>query len=94
MVLDMETMRAQHAAAEEMAASLMAIVDSYRGQCDAVPIAQMVGKLNALLRAHLAYERRPVSTFVIRAEEPTVTMGSAHDRDYAFCRPARLVGTR
>jgi len=77
LVLDMETMRAQHAAAEEMAASLMAIVASYRGHCDAVPIAQLVGKLNALLRAHLAYEDSVLYPALMRTGDPKVA-GLAH----------------
>lgn len=51
MELDIETMRRQHDAAEEMAANLMAAVACYRDQHDAMPIARLVGKLNALLRA-------------------------------------------
>ena len=73
----METMRRQHEAAEEMAASLMAAVASYRDQYDAVPIARLVGKLNALLRVHLAYEDSVLYPTLMRAGDPQVA-GLAH----------------
>jgi iron-sulfur cluster repair protein YtfE (RIC family) len=52
----LESLRRQHDAAEEMAANIVAIVGSYRDDYDAIPIARLIGKLNALLRVHFAYE--------------------------------------
>jgi iron-sulfur cluster repair protein YtfE (RIC family) len=52
----LESLRRQHDAAEEMAANIVAIVASYRDDYDAIPIARLIGKLNALLRVHFAYE--------------------------------------
>jgi iron-sulfur cluster repair protein YtfE (RIC family) len=51
-----ESLRQQHDAAEEMAAAIMLRIAAYRDEYDAVPIAGMIGKLNALLRVHFAYE--------------------------------------
>lgn len=67
-------MRRQHDAAEEMAASLLAIVASYRDQYDAVPIARLVGKLNALLRVHLAYEDTVLYPTLMRCGDAEVAM--------------------
>jgi iron-sulfur cluster repair protein YtfE (RIC family) len=53
---DLEILRWQHDAAEEMAANIVAIVGAYRDEYDAIPIARLIGKLNALLRVHFAYE--------------------------------------
>ena len=49
-------MRLQHEAAEDMAAGIMARVASYRDEYDALAIAVLLGKLNALLRVHFAFE--------------------------------------
>jgi iron-sulfur cluster repair protein YtfE (RIC family) len=43
-------------AAEDMAAAIMSLITSYRDEYDAIPIARQLGKLNTLLRVHLAYE--------------------------------------
>lgn len=51
-----ETLQHQHEAAEEMAAAIVAAVGAYRDEYDAIPIARQIGKLNALLRVHFAYE--------------------------------------
>jgi hypothetical protein len=51
-----ESLRLQHDAAEEMAAGIVSAVTCYRDEHDAIPIARMIGKLNALLRVHFAYE--------------------------------------
>ena len=51
-----ESLRQQHDAAEEMAATIMSHVASYRDQYDAIPIARLIGKLNFLLRVHFAFE--------------------------------------
>jgi iron-sulfur cluster repair protein YtfE (RIC family) len=51
-----DLLRQQHDAAEEMAAAIMSLVASYRDDYDAIPIARLIGKLNVLLRVHLAYE--------------------------------------
>ena len=51
-----ESLRLQHGAAEEMAAAIMSRIAGYRDEYDAIPIARMIGKLNALLRVHFAYE--------------------------------------
>ncbi|HEX8938438.1 MAG TPA: hemerythrin domain-containing protein [Sphingomicrobium sp.] len=51
-----ESLRQQHDAAEQMAASIMSRVSFYRDQYDAIPIARLIGKLNVLLRVHFAFE--------------------------------------
>lgn len=51
-----EALRRQHEAAEEMAAAIVATITAYRDEYDAIPIARQIGKLNALLRVHFAYE--------------------------------------
>jgi iron-sulfur cluster repair protein YtfE (RIC family) len=56
MTTRIQAMRRQHDEAENIAAEIMAIVGSYRDEYDAIPIARLIGKLNALLRVHLAYE--------------------------------------
>ena len=73
----METMRRQHGTAQDVAASLMAAVASYRDRYDAVPIARLVGKLNALLRVHLAYEDLVLYPMLMRSRDPQVA-GLAH----------------
>jgi iron-sulfur cluster repair protein YtfE (RIC family) len=54
--MNLESLRQQHDAAEEIAATIVARIASYRDEYDAIPIARLIGKLNALLRVHLAYE--------------------------------------
>ena len=54
--MNLQDMRHQHDAAEEMAASIVAAIGGYRDEYDAIPLARMIGKLNALLRVHFAYE--------------------------------------
>lgn len=39
-----------------MAAAIVSQIASYRDEYDAIAIARQLGKLNALLRVHLAYE--------------------------------------
>jgi len=56
MTTRIQVMRRQHDEAETIAAEIMAIVGSYRDEYDAIPIARLIDKLNALLRVHLAYE--------------------------------------
>ena len=56
MTTNLDSLRRQHDAAEEIAANIVAIVGSYRDDYDAIPIARLIGKLNALLRVHFAYE--------------------------------------
>ena len=53
---DLENLMRQHDAAEEMAANTVALVTSYRDEYDAIAIARLIGKLNALLRVHFAHE--------------------------------------
>src|SRR5206468_3062878 len=53
---DLEILRWQHDAAEEMAANIVAGVGAYRDEYDAISIARLIGKLSALLRVHFAYE--------------------------------------
>lgn len=53
---DINAMRRQHDCAEEMAASLLELITSYRDEYDAIGIARRIGKLNALLRVHFAIE--------------------------------------
>ena len=49
-------LRHQHAAAEDMAAAIVVALAEYRDEYDAIAIARQIGKLNALLRVHFAYE--------------------------------------
>jgi len=51
-----ESLRQQHDVAEDMAAAILSRIASYRDQFDAIKIARLIGKLNALLRVHFAYE--------------------------------------
>jgi hypothetical protein len=53
-----ESLRQQHGAAEEIAAAIMSRIASYRDEYDAIPIARLIGKLNALLRVHLPMRTR------------------------------------
>lgn len=53
---NIQSLREQHDAAEQIAATIMSLVASYRDDYDAIAIARLIGKLNALLRVHLAYE--------------------------------------
>jgi hemerythrin-like domain-containing protein len=86
--LDIETMRRQHAEAEEMAASLLAIVANYRDLYDAVPIARLVGKLNALLRVHLAYEDMVLYPALMRAGDAEVAgLANAFHEDMGALAP-------
>jgi iron-sulfur cluster repair protein YtfE (RIC family) len=62
-----DSLRQQHAAAEEMAAAILSAISSYRDEYDAVPIARQLGKLNALLRVHLAYEDTVLYPLLIRS---------------------------
>jgi DUF438 domain-containing protein len=77
LMLDMQTLRLQHDSAKEIAASLMGLVGSYRGQSDAMPIARLVGRLNALLRVHFAYEDSVVYPSLARGGDPNAA-GIAH----------------
>lgn len=54
--LNITHMRQQHDAAEEIAASIVAAIASYRDEYDAIPIARRIAKLNTLLQVHFAYE--------------------------------------
>jgi iron-sulfur cluster repair protein YtfE (RIC family) len=65
--IDIENLRRQHDAAEEMAAHIVAIVTSYRDEYDAIGIAQLIGKLNALLRVHFAHEDSVLYPLMIRS---------------------------
>jgi iron-sulfur cluster repair protein YtfE (RIC family) len=64
---DLENLRRQHDAAEEMVASIVAIVAAHRDEYDAVPIARLIGKLNALLRVHFAHEDSILYPLMIRS---------------------------
>jgi hypothetical protein len=60
-------LRQQHSAAEDMAAAILSAIASYRDEYDAVPIARQLGKLNSLLRVHLAYEDAVLYPLLIRS---------------------------
>jgi hypothetical protein len=64
------TLRQQHDAAEEIAATIVSIIASYRDQYDAIPIARLVGKLNALLRVHFAYEDTVLYPSLMQSRDP------------------------
>lgn len=55
-VQNIDLMRRQHDEAERIAAEIMGIVGTFRDDYDAITIARLLGKLNALLRVHFAYE--------------------------------------
>lgn len=67
LVIDIENLRRQHDAAEEMAAHMVAVISSYRDEYDAIPIARLIGKLNALLRVHFAHEDSVLYPLMIRS---------------------------
>ena len=50
-----------------MAASILSLVSSYRDEYDAIPIARLIGKLNVLLRVHLAYEDTVLYPLMMRS---------------------------
>jgi hypothetical protein len=50
-----------------MAATIMSLLASYRDQYDAIPIAQLIGKLNVLLRVHFAYEDTVLYPLMMRS---------------------------
>jgi hemerythrin-like domain-containing protein len=62
-----ESLRQQHGAAEEIAAAIMSRIASYRDEYDAIPIARLIGKLNALLRVHFAYEDTVLYPLMMRS---------------------------
>ena len=62
-----DSLRQQHDAAEEMAATIMSLVASYRDEFDAIAIARLIGKLNVLLRVHLAYEDTVLYPLMMRS---------------------------
>ncbi len=62
-----ENLRQQHDAAEQIAAGIMSLVRSYRDEYDAAAIARLIGKLNALLRVHFAYEDTILYPSLIRS---------------------------
>jgi hypothetical protein len=51
-----DNLREQHEAAEEMAVTMLSFIAAYRDEFDAIAIARLIGKLNALLRVHFAFE--------------------------------------
>jgi iron-sulfur cluster repair protein YtfE (RIC family) len=62
-----DSLRQQHGAAEDMAATILSLVSSYRDEYDAIPIARLIGKLNVLLRVHLAYEDTVLYPLMMRS---------------------------
>ena len=62
-----DSLRQQHDAAEDMAAAIMSLISSYRDEYDAIPIARLIGKLNVLLRVHLAYEDTVLYPLMMRS---------------------------
>ena len=50
-----------------MTASILSLVSSYRDEYDAIPIARLIGKLNVLLRVHLAYEDTVLYPLMMRS---------------------------
>lgn len=63
----MQSLRKQHDSAEDMVATIMTLIESYRDEGDAIPIARTIGKLNVLLRVHLAYEDTVLYPYLIRS---------------------------
>ena len=64
---EIDSLRQQHDAAEQIAAAILSLVLGYRDEYDAIPIARLIGKLNALLRVHLAYEDTILYPTLIRS---------------------------
>jgi hemerythrin-like domain-containing protein len=62
-----ESLRQQHGAAEEIAAAIMSRIASYSDEYDAIPIARLIGKLNALLRVHFACEDTVLYPLMMRS---------------------------
>ena len=62
-----ECLRQQHEAAEDIAATIMSGIASYGDEYDAIPLARLIGKLNALLRVHFAYEDTVLYPLMIRS---------------------------
>jgi hemerythrin-like domain-containing protein len=54
--MSIDMLRRQHEAIQEMGAKLVGAISSYRDEYDAIALAPLIGKLNALLRVHFAYE--------------------------------------
>lgn len=50
-----------------MSAAILSLILSYRDEYDAIPIARQLGKLNALLRVHLAYEDTVLYPLMMRS---------------------------
>src|SRR5258708_20654396 len=67
MTATIESLRQQHDAAEEMGATIMSFIASYHDDYDATPIARLIGKLNALLRVHFAYEDTVLYPLMMRS---------------------------
>ena len=67
MAIKIESLRQQHDAAEEMAATIMSRIASYQDEYDAIPIARQIGKLNVLLRVHFAFEDTVLYPLMIRS---------------------------
>jgi len=72
MRISLKRLRQQHHAAEEMAATIVSRMASYRDEFDAIPIALLIGKLNALLRVHLAYEDTVLCPLMIDSADAEV----------------------
>ena len=66
---NLELLRQQHDAAEEMASAILTLIAAYRDQYDSIPIARLVGKLNVLLRVHFAYEDTVLYPLLMRSGE-------------------------
>ena len=75
--MEIESLRRQHDAAEAMGAEIIAIARSYRDDHDAVPLAQLIGKLNALLRVHFAYEDSILYPLMIHCSDSTAAATAA-----------------
>jgi iron-sulfur cluster repair protein YtfE (RIC family) len=62
---NIQSLRDQHVAIEELAATIVDMVASFRDEFDAIAMARLIGKLNALLRVHLAYEDTVLYPFIV-----------------------------
>lgn len=72
-----QLLRPQHDAAEEIAAAIVSIIAAYRDDYDAIPIARLVAKLNALLRVHFAYEETILCPSLIRSQDAEIAAVAA-----------------
>jgi hypothetical protein len=81
--ISLKCLRQQHHDAGEMAATIVSCMTAYRDEFDAMPIALLIGKLNALLRVHLAYEDTVLYPMMIDSADAEVAARASGFREEA-----------